>query len=255
MNTRLTRWAEEKKIIHPNQSGFRKNHSCQDKIFKIIETCRVGLQNGLKCGKTDFDIEKAFDQTPHRGVLTTLKEHKCPDYIGKWLSSYFSERKFVVEVDGVISDEKSIHAGVPQGSPLSPLLFSIYVNDIGNILDRHDINFGLFADDLSIWAIKPDLLAIEQTLQPAINDIKQFFDSKCLKLNEKKCIYTFDAWLGMLRCLANPCLFTNKPKDRINLQINNHRIEYEQHPKSLGIYFDPKVKLVMRLWRWVLVAN
>ena len=70
-------------------------------------------------------------------------------------------------------------------------------------------------------------MAIEQTLQPALNDLKHFFDQKALRLNEKKCIYT---------------IFTNKPKDRINIYINNKQLQYDENPKSLGIYFDPKLK-------------
>jgi exonuclease III len=227
INIRLTDWAESNKLLHPNQSGFRTNHSCQDNIFKLVETCKVGLQKGLKCAKMDFDIEKAFDKTPHKGILLTLKRNGCPSYIGEWLASFLSNRKFIVEIDGVISDEKNILAGVPQGSPLSPLLFAIFINDIGKLLDQYDINFALFADDLTIWTIQSSLLGIERTLQKAIDDIDLFFQNIGLKLNEKKCTYT---------------IFTSKPNERISLNITNVPVQYEEHPKSLGIYFDPKLK-------------
>jgi retron-type reverse transcriptase len=150
INIRLTDWAESYNLLHPNQSGFRKNHSCQDNIFKLVETCKVGLQKGLKCAKMDYDIEKAFDKTPHKGIHMALKRNGCPSYIGEWLVSFLSVRKFVVEIDGVMSDEKNILAGVPQGSPLSPLLFALFINDIGKLLEQHNIHFALFADDLTI---------------------------------------------------------------------------------------------------------
>jgi hypothetical protein len=227
MNQRITSWAESNNILHPCQSGFRKNHSCQDNIFRMVETCKIGLNMGKKIGKTDFDVEKAFDNSPHKGILCTLKEYGCPDYIGNWLVSFFSDRKFVVEIEGTFSEEKNILAGVPQGSPLSPILFSLYINKIGYILEKHDLLFGLFADDLTIWKIDDTLDVIKDTLQNAINDINNFFNEKGLKLNEKKCTYT---------------LFTSKPKERIELIINNEQINYEPNPKCLGIYFDPKLK-------------
>ena len=227
INLRLTDWAETNNLLHVNQSGFRKDHSCQDNIFKMIETCKAGLQCDLKCGRVDFDVEKAFDQAPHKGILLTLKEYNCPSYIGNWLVSFLTNRKFVVEVDGSISSEKDILAGVPQGSPLSPLLFALYINDLGKLLDKHNINFALFADDVTIWSIERSLFTIERLLQLAINEINEFFVQKGLKLNGKKCIYT---------------IFTTKPKDRINLFISNEIIQYEQNPKLLGIYFDPKLK-------------
>jgi hypothetical protein len=227
MNQRITSWAESNNILHPCQSGFRKNHSCQDNIFRMVETCKIGLNMGKKIGKTDFDVEKAFDNAPHKGILCTLKEYGCPDYIGNWLVSFFSDRKFVVEIEGTFSEQKNILAGVPQGSPLSPILFSLYINKIGYILEKHDLLFGLFADDLTKWKIDDKLDVIKDTLQNAINDINNFFNEKGLKLNEKKCTYT---------------LFTSKPKERIELIINNEQIKYEPNPKCLGIYFDPKLK-------------
>ena len=227
MNIRLTDWAETNNLLHVNQSGFRKDHSCQDNIFKMIETCKVGLQCELKCGRVDFDVEKAFDQAPHKGILLSLKEYNCPSYIGNWLVSFFTNRKFVVEVDGSFSSEKDILAGVPQGSPLSPLLFALYINELGTLLDKHDVQFALFADDVTIWSIERNLFTIELLLQLAINEINDFFIRKGLKLNSKKCIYT---------------VFTTKPKDRLNLFISNEIIQYEQNPKLLGIYFDPKLK-------------
>ncbi len=90
----------------------------------MIETCKIGLNLDKKIGKTDFDVWKAFDSAPHKGILMTLKENKCPDYIGNWLVSFFSDRKFVVEIGGTFSEEKNILAGVPQGSPFSPIHYT-----------------------------------------------------------------------------------------------------------------------------------
>ncbi len=108
---------------------------------------------------------------------------------------------------------------------MSPLLFSLYINEIGKILEKHQIHFGLFADDLTIWKIDKNLSSIEKCLQKAVDEINNFFSNKGLKLNGKKCIYT---------------IFSSKPKDRINLFITEQEIEYQENPKSLGIFFDPK---------------
>ena len=69
-------WAESNNIIHRNQSGFRKHRSTQDNIFKIIESCKKGLQNNMICAIEGFDVEKAFDQSPHEEILKTLDDHK-----------------------------------------------------------------------------------------------------------------------------------------------------------------------------------
>ena len=160
-------WAVKRKLININQSGFRKYHSTQDNIFKIAETCKMGIQDGSKCGLVLFDIEKAFDRALHKKILARLDKYRCPSLIGKWLCSFLTNRKFFVKIDGTKSETKEIQAGTPQGSPLSPILFSLLINGIGKMLDKHEIRYAIFADDLTIWKIGPRIDHIEKTLQKA----------------------------------------------------------------------------------------
>ena len=122
-----------------------------------------------------FDIEKAFDKAPHKGILKALKTLKCPPLLGLWIEAFLSKRKFVVEINGHLSDSKNIESGVPQGSPLSPLLFSLFINDVGKALEKHDIKFALFADDLTIWKNHKDISIITHELQRATNTVSNFF--------------------------------------------------------------------------------
>ena len=225
---RLMDWAESKNILHPNQSGFRKLRSTQDNIFKIIESCKQSLQAKEKCGIVLFDIEKAFDKAPHKGILKTLEVLKCPPILGLWLCAFLSLRKFVVEINGSLSEPKDIQTGVPQGSPLSPLLFSLFINDIGKCLEKYDIYFALFADDLTIWKNHKELSVIQTELQKATNAVNNFFKKSGLTINIRKCEYS---------------IFTLKDCNaRIKLKIGQVPIEYNKNPKILGIYFDTKLK-------------
>ena len=227
INIRLLDWAESTQSLHKNQSGFRKHRSTQDNIFKIIETCKNALQTGKKCGMVLFDIEKAFDKAPHKGILRALSKLNCPPKIGFLLSSFLSNRKFVVEINGSMSETKNIRAGVPQGSPLSPLLFSLFINNIGNLLDKHKINFALFADDLTIWCCEKDIKVMDKILQSATIEVANFFRDIGLAINISKCEYTL---------FEKSC-----SDDKLSLLINNSRIEYAQNPKVLGIFFDPNL--------------
>jgi RNA-directed DNA polymerase len=130
-----------------------------------------------------FDIEKAFDKAPHFGILKSLNDLRCPKVIGKWLCSFLSNREFEVEINGCNSNRKKITAGVPQGSPLSPILFSLFINKIGAKLDKCKVHYALYADDLNIWKIHSRIDHINKQLQTSTTKIYNFFNKIGLTKN------------------------------------------------------------------------
>jgi hypothetical protein len=76
-----------------------------------------------------LDIEKAFDTTWHTGLLYKLSKLHFPSTLFKLISSFLSNRKFRVTVDGEISKPQDIKIGVPLGSVLAPVLYSLCIND------------------------------------------------------------------------------------------------------------------------------
>ena len=77
-----------------------------------------------------FDFSKAFDSVPHAIVCNKLMSLNINPYVINWIVSFLSNRKQRVVVDGFVTEFASINRGVPQGTVLGPILFSIMVNDI-----------------------------------------------------------------------------------------------------------------------------
>ena len=97
-----------------------------------------------------LDVSKAFDKVWHKGLLFKLKRFIITGILLSWFSSYLVNRIQRVVLDGKASQWERLHAGVPKGSVLGPLLFLIFTNDLVDTLetDRH-----LFADDTSLLDI------------------------------------------------------------------------------------------------------
>ena len=112
-----------------------------------------------------FDVEKAFDQVWHKRLLTKLYELGLDINLIKWIKSFLQNRGLTIKMNNIFSDLlKPIH-GVPQGSPLSPILFILYVSDIPQ--PNHKFMFlSQFANDIAIWAAGKYILITNNRLQP-----------------------------------------------------------------------------------------
>ena len=101
-----------------------------------------------------LDISKAFDKVWHEGLIFKLKQNDISGELLHILSDFVSSRKQKVALNGQNSSWTNVHAGVPQGSILGPLLFLIYINDLSDNLTS---NAKLFADDTSVFSVVYDV--------------------------------------------------------------------------------------------------
>ena len=101
--------------------------------------------------------------------------------------NYLKDRQQFATINGVESDIKHIKYGVPQGSILGPLLFLIYINDLGKVSDR--LSMILFADDTNIFATGKDLDLLTSTLNEEMEKLFTWLKANRLSLNVKKTHY------------------------------------------------------------------
>ena len=117
-------------------------------------------------GTIFLDLPKAFDTLSYDILLYKLKFYGIFGVEYKLLSSYLSNRKQYVMFNSKNSEFTEIRTGVPQGSILGPLLFSIYINDLITVSNK--LNFIMYADDTTIYF---DLEDFEKdNLEHQIND-------------------------------------------------------------------------------------
>jgi retron-type reverse transcriptase len=140
---------EEKGLLNASQFGFRAHHSTTLQFMRQTDHVTLNFNNKMSTAAVFFDIEKAFDTTWHSGLLYKMSKFEFPTSWIQVISSFLSERKFRVSVEGEMSTPREMQAGVPQGSVLSPTLYNIYVNDPPQ---TQGVHLALFADDTCLYA-------------------------------------------------------------------------------------------------------
>ena len=96
-----------------------------------------------------LDISKAFDIAWHAGLLHKFKSYGISGRIFGLISSFLSNRRLRVVLDGKSSQEYPVNAGVSQGSILGPTLFLLYINDLP---DDVICDIAIYADDTTLYS-------------------------------------------------------------------------------------------------------
>uniref|UniRef100_A0A674MAK8 Reverse transcriptase domain-containing protein n=1 Tax=Takifugu rubripes TaxID=31033 RepID=A0A674MAK8_TAKRU len=167
------------------QSGFRAHHSTETALLKVTNDLLIASYHGLVSMLGLLALSAAFDTVDHSTLLQRL-EH----VIGikgtalDWFRSYLSDRYQFAQVHSVPSSYSRVSHGLPQGSVLGPILFTLYMLPLGNIIRQH---FHCYADDTQLYlSMKPEETEQLVKLQTCLKDIKSWMSSNFLLLNSGK---------------------------------------------------------------------
>ena len=120
-----------------------------DKLFELTQAVCQAQRLSRRVGAIFLDIEKAFDRVWHNGLRHELLHMNAPALLLRWISSFLRDRTVKVRILDRTSREIAINYGVPQGSPISPLLFLRYMSKLPKLLPN--TRRSLFAGDFMIY--------------------------------------------------------------------------------------------------------
>lgn len=176
----------DKNLIPNEQFGFRPKHSCVQQVHRITEHIYKGFHTTAKSKDTGaifFDVAKAFDKVWHNGLIYKLYQLNLPDRLVLIIKDYLTERSFCYRVEKSRSRPHPIAAGVPQGSVLSPTLFSLYVQDVPR---TPYVELALYADDTALYYTSRKRARVCQVLQKAVTDLGEWALKWRIEMNPEK---------------------------------------------------------------------
>jgi hypothetical protein len=189
LNTRLYALLDADNFLSPVQNGFRKQHECLQHVSTLLNTCQWRRSKGKTTWMAFLDFRKAYDSVWLNGLWWKLAKLGVGFSILALLKNAYREQRSMVRTVQGYTDAFPILSGVRQCCVLSPLLFSIYINDLldhpswrGVISPTHSFLHGLlYADDVVLFA---DSL---RDLRRAFSHISRWCSRWQMTLSKTKC--------------------------------------------------------------------
>ena len=204
------------------QHAYRPCHSTCTALTQMTDDWQCEIDKGRMVGAVLLDFSAAFDLIDYFLLSEKLKQYGFSGSALTWMESYLSNRKQTVFFNGSLSKVSDVNCGVPQGSCLGPLLFSIFINDLP--LSLHKAQISIYADDSTIYATGSTIEEINIILDYELKSVIEWIKNNKLVLNVGK---------------TKSILFGSKHnvgvEPKLDLNINNIPIEQVQETKLLGI--------------------
>ena len=235
LNQRINNYLETEEILQENQAGFRANYSTTDHIFTLNSIIEILRHSKKKVYCAFVDFSKAFDSVWHIGLYQKLLAYNINGKFFRIIQNIYSNIKNCITINNEKSNFFQSNCGIRQGENLSPILFSLFLNDLEtelrdkgfqgiNFLDPNDnlttilqILVLLYADDTILMSDNPE------QLQHCLNIFQNYCKQWKLNVNTDK---------------TKIVIFGSKAKPKLKFTLDGRELEIVNIYKYLGTYFN-----------------
>ena len=238
INNRLQEWIEEYNLTGEHQAGFKKGYSTVDHMFTLLAHIQKQFSFNRKLYVAFIDFEKAFDSINRHLLWPILLKNGIKGQLFQCVKTMYDNVKVRVRCGTNLTDVIHCTAGVRQGDACSPILFSLFINELAiEVINngRHGARFLLDAFELFILLLADDIVLLAETvvgLQNQLNNLNRAASTLQLNVNMLKSnivVFRKGGYLGA----REKWVYNGVPMPVVNVY------------KYLGIYFSTRLSFVV----------
>jgi len=216
---RINIFINQDKLISDHQFGFRTQHSTIEQVHRVAHKIRQSLEKKEYCSAVFVDIQQAFDRVWHKGLICKIKM-MLPHLFYPILRSYLEDRLFFVKEQEAMSKFYEVKAGVPQGSVLGPMLYSLYTADLPT---TPGVMCATFADDIALMSSSPSAERASELIQVQLGKMEKWLKDWKTKVSPTK---------------STHITFALKKGNCPSVTLNDTELPHQDSIKYLGITLD-----------------
>ncbi|KAI0993264.1 hypothetical protein K3495_g14920, partial [Podosphaera aphanis] len=221
-------------IVGQQQFGALPKRSATDLVSCVVHDIEEAKTQGWASTFVTLDVRGAFDAVLHNRLIWRMESQGWPKPILKWTSSFLQNRRVQVRFQGGVTTPKELMCGVPQGSPISPLLFLLYMAEpmrSGNVISRFS-----YADDIGILGFGRTISESAAVAQKEIDSLSKWAQENAVLFDsEKSEVIQFPG---------------RKKEDFVEVEVNGVMLKPTEQIRWLGVYLDPQLSFKHHVSTW-----
>jgi hypothetical protein len=230
---KLTHHLEANGLIDPYQSAYRQHFSCETAIISILNDIYVATDRKEISIAVLLDMSAAFDTIDHNALITKLESMGVVDEALEWMVMYLNGRTHSTQIDDITSSPVPLSMGVPQGSVLGPLLFTLYIRELGEVIKDTGVRYNIYADDvqLLVHCKLSELSSALVRIGECLKKIQLWTSNNFLQLNPAKTEFIIFGSKDQLKKIDTKVLI-----------VNNECFQPKSVVRNLGVFLDSQLK-------------
>ena len=235
---RLLAHIDKYKLHETLQSAYKQYHSTETALVRVQNDILMNLDRKRGVMLVLLDLSAAFDTIDHNVLLKLLETRiGLSGTVLQWFKSYLIGRTQCVSIENSSSTSSPLQFGVPQGSVLGPLLYTMYTLPLGDILRDAGIPFHLYADDTQLYLSfnvndPTSQLECKDKLQQCVSTVKSWMTQNKLKLNGDKTEIIFIA-----------SKFYQNSLSLTDFRVDDVTILPSASVRNIGVFFDNSMSM------------